>query len=327
MFFSIRAGLGFLCVSVALGQVVAPTKSLRFQVSNPEPKGTFLEQAKRAESKIKGKVYRYRAFVRPDADIGLLNLTLRAPVLSVIRVASMPHPDQKISLEAVTSGGRNPHGLVFISGQGVGKNEVLPKVSPLAQTAFDNLDKALKAVQLTAADVLTVTCYLSALGDVGEVQAMAMTRYPSATRNHLQIPMGYGRALVECEAVARAKSAVAFVSPEGLAKSPNFTHVAGISSNHMVWSGLHTAAKCDEAGVRKMFQSLAAALQKHGADAKNVTFSYLYPTTQESTDLTRNLRFEVYSKQNPPASTLIPFAGVGDKNACTAVEVAAAVAP
>ncbi|MCC6363733.1 MAG: RidA family protein [Bryobacterales bacterium] len=305
--------------------VVTPTESLRFQTINPEPKGTLTEQLERAEGKVKGRVYRYRVFVRPEADVKPFSITLRAPVLTIVRVAALPHKDQKISLEAVTSGGRNPHGLVFISGEGVTKNEATPKVAPMVTTALDNVNKALHAAQLAPADVLSLTCYISSLDDIAEVQKLTASRYPKAARNHLQIPIAFGRALVECEAVARAKGAVGFLSPEGLPKSPNFSHVAGVSAKKLYWSGVHTAPSCDEAGVRKMFQNLEGDAKKEGAALDQAAFSYLYPNSQQGMDLIRNIRFGFYSKERPPASTMILFNGVEDANACAAVEVAVPV--
>jgi len=318
--------LCLLAVVPAMSQgVVTPTESLRFQVINPEPKGTLTEQLERAESKVKGRVYRYRVFVRPEADVKPFSITLRAPVLTIVRVAALPDKDQKVSLEAVTSGGRNPHGLVFISGEGVTGNEATPKVAPMVTTALDNVNKALHAAQLAPPDVLSLTCYISSLEDIADVRKLTASRYPKAARNHLQIPIPFGRALVECEAVARAKGAVGFLSPEGLPKSPNFSHVAGVSAKKIYWSGVHTAPSCDEAGVRKMFEDLAAGAKKENAALDQVAFSYLYPNSRQAVDLIRNIRFGFYSKERPPASTMILFNGVENANACAAVEVAAPV--
>jgi hypothetical protein len=72
-----------------------------------------------------------------------------------------------------------------------------------------------------------------------------------------------------------------------------------------------------------MFQKLETTLSKNGASIKNVAFSYLYPNSVDGTDLTRKVRFEFYNKGQAPASTLMPFSGFYDKNACTGVEVAA----
>jgi hypothetical protein len=80
---------------------------------------------------------------------------------------------------------------------------------------------------------------------------------------------------VECEIVARARQAAGYFNPEGLTQSPNFTHVAGIPTRQMVWSGLYPAGECTEQGVRRMFAALSATLKNHGATVENVAMSYL----------------------------------------------------
>jgi len=317
-----------LAAQMAWPQAVVQTSDVRFVVANPKPKGTLMEQVEFARWTVerpKVRVARYRAFVRSDADAGQISSILRAPVLSIIKVASLPHPQQKISVEAVINGGNNPQGLVFISGQGASAEKHMPQVLPLATTAMDNIDKALKAVQLEGDDVLTVTCFLSSVQDAEPIRELAAKRYPQAAINNVQIPMGYGRAIAECEAIARGKQPVGFVYPDGLTKSPNFTQVTGVSSKKMIWSGLALSNGCTDASVRQMFQSLEATLAKNGASIKNVAFSYLYPNTVDGTELTRKLRFDFYNKEQAPASTLMPFSGFNDKNACTGVEVAAPV--
>lgn len=310
-----------LLSSACCAQVIVETAEARFQVANPQPKGTMMQQVKQAHEKIKGKVYRYRVFVKPDADVGLISTVLRAPVLSIIRVAGLPNRDQKISVEAVTNGGRNPQGLVFVSGQGVNQAGLMPKVEPLVKTALDNVDLALKGVSITSDDVVALTCYISSMEDITAVKSLTEKRYPIAARNEIQIPVPYGRALVECEAVARAKGPVGFVYPEGLTKSPNFTQVTGISSKRMIFSGLHGSGACTEDNIRAMFKLLASNLEKNKASIKEAVFSYVYPNTQDGTDLTRKVRFEFFNKEKAPASTLLQFLGFQDKQSCTGLEV------
>ncbi len=317
-----------LAASPLFGQgVVVDSEEIRFQLAIPKPKGSLMEQMHEARGIIEAKhIFRYRAFVRQDADVGQFSGYLKSDVLSIVRVAGFPDKNQKIALEAVTKGGKNgPNGFIFISGQGVSRNEHVPRVLPMVQTTFTNLDKALKGIAHEPADVIMLTCYLSSIDDIKDVQKLASARYPKALRNHLQIPLPYGKALVECEAIARAKKPVPFVNPEGLTKSPNFTQVAGISSPRIYFSSLHTSNGCSEQGVREMFQSLDAAMKKNGASIKDVVFSYLYPSSQDGTDLTRKVRFEFYNKEQPPASTLVPFLGYEAKDACAGVEVVAPV--
>ncbi|MBL8178061.1 MAG: RidA family protein [Bryobacterales bacterium] len=305
--------------------VVVDSEEIRFQLAIPDPKGSLMEQMHQARGRIEAKhIFRYRAFVRPDADVGQFSGYLKSDVLSIVRVAGFPDKNQKIALEAVTKGGKNAAaGFVFVSGQGVSRNEQVPRVLPMVQATFNNVDTALKGSGHDPSDVLLLTCYLSSMDDIKDVQKLASARYPKALRNHLQIPLPYGKALVECEAIARAKKPFAFLNPEGLTKSPNFTQVAGISSPRIYFSSLHASNGCSEQGVREMFQSLDDAMKKSGASIKDAVFSYLYPSSDDGTNLTRKVRFEFYNKEQPPASTLVPFSGYEARNACAAVEVVA----
>ncbi len=122
--------------------------------------------------------------------------------------------------------------------------------------------------------------------------------------------------------MARAKAAVGFVNPDGVTKSPNFTQVVGISSKKMLWSGLHVSKGCTEAGVRSMFDALSATVKKKGGSLQDTAFSYVYPTSQTGIDLSRKVRTDFYNKEKMPASTLIPFSGFNEADACTGVEVA-----
>lgn len=324
-------GLTLVCWSLAAAGglwaqgVVGETAEIRYQIFNPEPKGTIIDQAKWIAKNVKGKVLRYRVFVRTDADVGLLSTVLRAPVLSIIRVAGIPVPNQKLSVEAVTTGGRNAAGLAFISGQGVAKDGVILEMKPLVQTAVTNIDKALTAVQLAPEDVLTVSCFVSSLQDAAAVQTQVTGHYSRASVNVLQIAMPYAKALAECEAVAAAKGPVGFVYPEGLTKSPNFTQVVGVNTRRIAYSALYGAAPCTADATRAMFTALATDLGKLGASVKDVAFSHLYPNTEDGVNLTRQVRFDFYNKEKAPASTLVNFLGFMDRKPCTGVEVVAPV--
>jgi len=324
--FCLACALLLLPIAGKAQGVAVETSTVRYQVANPEPKGTLVDQIKRAKEMIKGRVFKYRVFVRWDTDTGLISTILRAPVLSIIRVAALPVINQKISVEAISDGGSNPQGLIFVSGQGVSEDENVPLVEPLVDGALKNIDTALRGAGTTVENVVAVTCYLSSTTDFEAVQKLAAARYPRAAINHLQIPIPYGRALVECEAVARAGSQqIGFVSPDGLTKSANFSQVTGVHTPRVVFSALYGAKPCTAAAVRSMFQSLASGLKKNGASIQDVAFSYLYPNSVDGTDLTRSVRFEFYSKEKPPASTLVPFSGFSDKDVCTGVEVVAPV--
>lgn len=299
------------------------TREVRFQVAPVETAGSLAEQAKQAKKAIKGKVYRYRAFVGPEEDTAPLKEILKAPALAIVRVSALPLEGAKIVLEAVTGGGNNPQGMVHISGQGASRNEHMTRIQPIVEETYKNLDTALAAAAVTPADVMQITCYLSTYTDLPGIQALTEKRYPSSVNSYLLVPVPATRGFVECEATARATKIIGYINPEGLSKSPNFTHVVGLHSPRIAWSGLIEAKNCSKQGITEMFQRLDASMKKLGAAVDQTAMSYLYPNSEEGTKLTRDIRFDFYRRSHPPASTLITFAGVGDKNACTAVEVSA----
>lgn len=303
--------------------VVMDTRDVKYQVAGLVTAGTLEEQAKEAKRAIKGKVYRYRAFVLPHEDATPLHKMLNAPAVAIVRVPALPAEGARIVLEAVTGGGNNPNGLLHISGQGSSRNEQTSRVKPLVEQTYKNLDLALSAGGVTPADVLQVTCYLSTLTDLPEVQALTESKYPNSVNSYLQAPVPPARGFVECEATARAAKAVGYVNPDGLVKSPNFTHVVSLTSRKIVWSGLHESAGCSPGAVTAMFQRLAATLKRLGTSVDHTAFSYLYPNSDDAVKLTRDIRFNFYRRSHPPASTLFVFSGTADKSACSAVEVTA----
>lgn len=305
--------------------VVMPTKEVKYQVAGLVTAGTLEEQAKEAKRSIKGKVFRYRAFVLPDEDVAPLKKVLNAPAVAIVRVSALPAQGAKIVLEAVTNGGNNPNGILHISGQGSSRNEHTSRVKPLVEQTYHNLDLALTAGGVSPKEVMQVTCYLSTLTDLADVQSFTESRYPNSVNTYLQVPVPPTRGFVECEATARAAKAVGYVNPPGLTSSPNFTHVVSLTSPRMVWSGLHESQGCSPDAVSAMFQRLDATLKKHGSSVGETVFSYLYPNSDDAVKLTRDIRFNFYKRSHPPASSLFVFAGTADRSACSAVEVSAPV--
>ncbi len=303
--------------------VTVRTSAVRFQTAPLTGEGSLANQALKARALIAGDVHRLRAFVLAEEDATVLEDILKAPAVAIVKVTGLPLKGARISLEAVTSGGANPHGLVFISGQGGSAAQATPLVRPVVETSFRNLDTALQAAQLGAQDALQMTCYLSSLDEIGAIGDLAAARFPRAARSFAQVPVPRERGFAECEVIAAARQATGFFNPDGLTASQNFTHVAGVSTRQMVWSGMHLPTDCSEQGVREMFSKLSGTLKSHGASIEKVAMSYLYPNSARGTELTRELRFDYYWRSQPPASTLLGFSGLAAEGACTGVEVAA----
>jgi enamine deaminase RidA (YjgF/YER057c/UK114 family) len=171
--------------------------------------------------------------------------------------------------------------------------------------------EAHKAINVEPADVLRATCFVTSLADVDGAERMARRAFPAAALSFVQLQRNPARALVECETVARLRAAekesLRFVNPSGLNASPNYSHVALVGAQRVVFSDLSLAQGVQEAEARLAFAQLEKALQAGGASIKDVAMSHLYPVSQAASELIRDTRFGFYDKSRPPASTLLLF--------------------
>ena len=169
---------------------------------------------------------------------------------------------------------------------------------------------------------------MSSLADVGAVRRLAEKEFPKADRNYVQLVRSPDRGLVECETVARLRSAptetMNMVQPDGMTKSPNYSHVSMLGPGKVVFSGGHYAAGMKDSDARAMFSSLESTLAAEGSSTRNVAMSYLYPTSNAAAELVRRIRFEFYERSRPPASTMLVFESL-PKGTPFAVQVIAVV--
>jgi enamine deaminase RidA (YjgF/YER057c/UK114 family) len=179
--------IGAAATSFAQG-VSVRTSELKFYTAPLAAEGALADQARMARASISADVHRLRAFVRAEEDTAGLEKILKAPAIAIVKVAALPLKGAKILLEAVTSGGSNPHGLVFISGQGASVAQTMQYVKPLVETSFRNLGTALLSAQLGASDALQMTCYLSSLNDADAIAELAGARFPNAALSIVQVP-------------------------------------------------------------------------------------------------------------------------------------------
>ena len=297
-----------MAVAAAAQGVVVETATAGFAVAPLSARGDLSRQATAARRAIRGKVYRYRAFVTGTPDPAPLAKALGAAPVTVIRVQGLPLAGALISLEAVTARGKNPGGLLFLSGQ--------PATN--ADQSFAQLDTVLRAAALEPSDLLQLTCYSTAPENASATLSLAARRYPAAARNLVQIPAPEGRTLIECEAVARARRPAGYLNPESLAKSANYTQAVGIDTPKLMWSGLREVGECSAGAVRAAFTALAGTLDARGGSIRQVAMSHLYPYSKDASDLLRAIRFDFYDRARPPASTMLVFPpGPGP---CAAIE-------
>lgn len=325
------------------GAVVAETRRLVFHVTPLSARGLLSQQVRdalKALFRLSGSstVVKVRAFVAGSGDVRRVrdivseSFTARqqaVPALSVIQVGALPLEGAQVLLESVEVGRKevNDYGLVFISGQGASTNNPRDPVEPLAEKSLGALRTAVKAAGSEPADVLRVTCFLSSLDHGQQVRQLFAAEYPHAAFDYVQIQRAPVRAVAECEAVAKLRwktgTRLHLLNPEGLAKSPNYSQIALVSSPRVVLTGTQTSFGFQDSDARLAFQRLDKALEPFGASLHQAAMVHYYPLSQSLAEQVRRVRVEFYDQARPPAATMLPFEGLPSMDAGFAVDAVA----
>ncbi len=313
----------------------AETRKLVFHVSAAPSLREGLHSIQRQAHRA--KIVKLRAFVAAEVDLagvpGLVQESFQKqrqslPAMSVIQVGALLEGAQAVwESVAVTKRAVNPHGLAFISGQATSSEKLSPQMAPLTEKSLAALRSALKAVGVEPRHVLRATCFMTSLEDIAQVRRLVEAEYPTAALSYVQLQRAPSRSIVECEAVARLRVApggpLQFINPEGLSKSPNYSHIALVDAPRLVLTGAHLALGLQDADARRAFQNLQQSLEQAGASIRQVAMSNVYPVSQPAADLVRRIRFEFYDKTRPPASTLLLYEGLLAREASFAADVVA----
>lgn len=125
---------------------------------------------------------------------------LSLPVLVIVQVGALGDDASQVVIESVVSERRaqNPQGLAFLASQ---RAESLP-------ASIAKLQQSLKAAQLPAAEVVSVTCLLDSLADYHHLMVEVWAAFPKASLNVVQSQRQAGSGMASCEAVARVTEAV-----------------------------------------------------------------------------------------------------------------------
>jgi len=323
--------------------VVAETARLSFYVSPLSSKGLLSQQVRDALKALQhsagnGAIVKLRAFVAGSGDMrrvqAIVSETftdrhLSLPALSVVQVGGLPLEGAQVAMEATTVGKKdvNPNGLAFIAGQQASSANPLDSVYPLAEKALAGVRTAVKGAGSQAEDVLRGTCFLSSLDGFAKVRELVESEYKGAAWTFVQLQRAPASAVVECEAVARARvkieGAVQFVNPDGLVKSPNYSQIALVGAPRVAITGTQVAFGSQDSDVRLAFGRLEKELAGVGASAKEVAWSSIYPLSSAMAEEVRKIRFEYYDATRPPACTLLSFEGLPSLDASFAVDAIA----
>jgi enamine deaminase RidA (YjgF/YER057c/UK114 family) len=323
--------------------VAAETKRLVFHVTPLSNKGLLSQQIKdglKALFRLTGSstVVKVRAFVAGSGDMRRVRDIVSAsftdhrqniPALSVIQVGALPLDGAQVVLESIAVAKKdvNGNGLVFISGQGATSNNPSDPVLPLAEKALAAIRIAVKAAGSDAFDVSKVTCFLSSLEQGQQVRQKFAAEYPQAAINYVQVQRAPARAVAECEAVAKLRSKpngnLSLLNPDGMAKSPNYSQVALVSSPRVVMTSTQTSFGYQDNDAKLAFQRLDKVLEGFGTSLKQAAMVHFYPLSQSLAEQVRKVRVDFYDMSRPPAATMLAFEGLPSMDAGFAVDAVA----
>lgn len=327
------------------GFITAETRRLQFTISPLSAKGLLSQQVRDALRAInranrRATVVKLRAFVAGSGDVRRVTSIVgetygrrrgaTVPALTVVQVGGLPMTGAQVLIEATAVARKetSPNGLVFISGQAAASNDLIPRMGPLADKVLTDLATAVKAAGAGPGDVPSVSCFVSSLDDAAEVRSRFAAAYPKAALTYVQIQRAPVRSIVECEAVAYPRQPVSepfrLVNPDGLPKSPNYTQIAFVGAPRIVMTSGQLSFRYQDSDARLAFERLGRTLNEAGVTFNDVFLSRGYPISQTLADQVRRVRQEFYSKESPPASTMLPFEGLPAMEAGFSIEVLAA---
>lgn len=323
--------------------VTVETSKLEFLVSPLSSKGLLSAQVREALKVVRQQagsrqIVKLRAFVAGTGDQrrvqsivseAFAEKKLALPAVSTIQVGALPMEGAQVIMEAVVTNRKavNPNGLGFLSGMGgVGQGQP-GQLLPMLDKAIADLTKAAAIAGSERADVMRVTCLLSALDTVGEVRTRIAAAFPSAVLTAVQAERLHDKPLAECEAVVRLRkkpaSDVVFLNPPDMSPSPAYSKAALVGADRVILTGTQMAFHQAEKDVDLAFQRMAKVLEAAKSSMKLVAFSSIYSLSKPMSAKIRAQRFQYYDKERPPASTLLEFEGLPSMDASFALELVA----
>ncbi len=321
--------------------IVAETARLSFAISPLSSKGLLSQQTRDALKAIRGAarggaLIKLRAFVAGNGDLRripnivsevLTEARQPLPAVSTVFVGALPMEGAQVQIEAtfVEKKAVNPSGLAFISGQLVRATTEKPR--PLNEVFAESVSTLERAARVADAEMARVTCYVSVLEGHPDLQSKLSAAFPKAIHTVVQLQRVTGPSLTECEGVGRLNKApaapVEFLNPEGLAKSPAYTHVVKVNSPKVVFTTTQQSFGIDQPAMGLMMDRLKKMLDSVNAAFDQVAVAHIYSLTGPATEAFRAVRGNYYNAKTPPASTLLVFEGLPSNDATLGVDLVA----
>ena len=294
-----------------------------------------------ARANRRNRIIHLRAFVAGSGDTRRVQTVVSEffsrkrqilPSLTVVQVGQLPVQGAQVVMESVAESRKdeNPHGLAFLSGQTVATGEAVLEVAPLAMESVGKIAAA--AVDLgsdPALDVVRVTCYCSSLDDGAEVRRSMAAAFPHAALNHLQLRRVYTHAAVTCEAVVRLKAPppapLELANPRPLPPAVGFSHAALVAPGGVIFSTAQLAFRYGDSDVKLAFGRLGESLKEAKVSFGDVAIVHFYALPTGISERIRELKFDFFDRQRPPANTLLEVEGLPSLDTSFAMDVVAVV--
>ena len=237
--------------------ISAETNRLTFQVSPLSNKGLLSQQSRDAlkslmQSNHGGNIVRLRAFVAGTGDMrrvqqivseAFVEKKLSLPVLSTVQVGSLPLVGAQVVMEAISVDKKvlNPDGVAFFPGN---------RTDDL-RSAVEQLRAAVGPSSVSAAGMLSVTCFASSLDDTEGARSTLTAAFPGAAVNLMEAQRLPADRFALCEGAGR-------VEP-GRQTTPGASW-AVVKGPKIVFSGIQMAFGREDPDLRLAFERLNKAL-------------------------------------------------------------------
>jgi enamine deaminase RidA (YjgF/YER057c/UK114 family) len=302
--------------------ITADTGRLSFQISPLSDKGLLSQQVRDALKAVArlnhgATVIKLRALVAGSGDLRRVKevvaeeMTERKqplPAISTIQIGALPLPGAQVVLEAISQEKKtvNPNGLAFAPASSA--------QNPAA--AVEQLKGSLQHGGLKGAQVLRVTCFLSALSDIESARAAVTSAFPAASANFVQSQRVGVEEQTACEAVARLEQA-----PATAARLEN--GLAFVNTPKLVLTGTQLVFQEQDTDFRLAYQRLAKALGTAGATMQDVVWTGAYALTKPDTARMEAIGWEFLDRAHAPARVTLQVEGLPSTDATAAIEMIA----
>ena len=301
--------------------IAVETGRLSFQVSPLSDKGLLSQQVRDALKALArlnhgATIVKFRAFVAGSGDLRRVKEIVAAdfterkqplPTISTLQVGALPMLGAQVVLEAISSEKKivNPAGLAFAASPAAG--------NPAA--ALSQLRATFMGANVTAAQVLHVTCFLGSLEDEAAALAAVAAAFPSASFNFVQRQRLAVPGQAACEGV-------------GQPSQPNQTTreqpgVAFVNAPKLILTATQLVFRDRDADFRLAYQRLAKTIAALGAAPEDVLWTGAYVLTTPDAARIASIQPEFIPRPHAPAGHVVQVEGLPSTDATAAIELIA----